>query len=547
MNDDINRTDEQEPVTPSVPEEPVNGPTPEEEAAKAIEEARQTEAERLEAERRQKEAEWEANFRRAEEERRREQEERAEAIRREIEAREAAEKAAKAEKKVRKKKGLRLTAAVLAVALLVGAAGYAAGGIAKTIQDLRTEVSSLKESRDRLIDGTVPEQPSAEDPGRSGNDNHSRPGSRNETADASTVPVTESSETYSAEPVIGTAEAVKGKITGLTDVSDIVEQVLPSVVSIVITQTVSYPSYWGGDRKYEEKGAGSGIIIGDDGNELWIVTNHHVIGDADTIEITFCDEKSASAYVKGIDKNNDLAVVGVKMADLEKSTLESIKVIKIGDSDDLKLGQGVIAIGNALGWGQSVTTGVVSAFNREVEFEDGTKMYLMQTSAAINPGNSGGALLNADGELIGINNAKYSDTDVEGIGFAIPISSVKEIMSKLSLMEARVPVSDDEYPYMGVTFKNLSSAYMDAYGIPKGAYVYEIGEGSPADKAGLLPYDIITAFDGTKVSSYDELVNELQYYKGGTEVELSVMRLNRGEYTAVTLKLTLGFRKDVQN
>ena len=549
MNDDMNRTDgnEKEPVTPSVPEEPVSGPTPEEEAAKAIEEARQTEAERLEAERRQKEAEWEANFRRAEEERRREQEERAEAIRRENEAREEAEKAAKAERKVRKKKGLRLTAAVLAVALLVGAAGYAAGGIAKTIQDLRAEVSSLKESQDRLVDGSTAAQPSSEIPGRSGNEDHSRPGSRIETADASSDVPTSSEETYSADPVIGTAEAVKGKITGLTDVSDIVEQVLPSVVSIVITQTVSYPSYWGGDRKYEEKGAGSGIIIGDDGTELWIVTNHHGIEDADTIEITFCDEKSVSAYVKGTDKDNDLAVVGVKLADLEKSTINSIKIITIGDSDDLKLGQGVIAIGNALGWGQSVTTGVVSAFNREVEFEDGTKMYLMQTSAAINPGNSGGALLNADGELIGINNAKYSDTDVEGVGFAIPISSVKEIMADLSLMQARTPVSDDDFPYMGVTFKNLSAAYMDAYGIPQGAYVYEIGEGSPAEKAGLLPYDIIISFDGKKVASYDELVNELQYYKGGTVVELTVMRLNRGEYSPVTVELTLGFRKDVQN
>ena len=540
MNDDINRLDEneQEPVTPSVTDEAANGATPEEEAAKAIEEAKQTEAERLEAERRRQEAEWEANFRRAEEERRREQERTAEMIRRENEAREEAEKAAKAEKKARKKKGLRLTAAVLAVALLVGAAGYAAGGIAKTIQDLRAEVSSLKDGQDRVAKGSEPaSRPQESEPDRQGG--------REETPSA--VPTENSEESVSADPVIGTAEVLNGKNVGLTDVSDIVEEVLPSVVSIVITQTVSYPSYWGGDRKYEEKGAGSGIIIGDNGTELWIVTNHHVIEDADSIEITFCDEKSVTAYLKGTDKNNDLAVVGVKLADLEESTRESIKIITIGDSDGLKLGQGVIAIGNALGWGQSVTTGVVSAFNREVEFEDGTKMYLMQTSAAINPGNSGGALLNSNGELIGINNAKYSDTDVEGIGFAIPISSVKEIMAKLSLMQARTPVSDDDYPYLGVTFKNLSSAYMDAYGIPKGAYVYEIGEGTPAEKAGLLPYDIITEMDGTKITSYDELVNELQYHKGGTEVELTVMRLNRGEYSAVTLELTLGFRKEAQH
>ena len=324
------------------------------------------------------------------------------------------------------------------------------------------------------------------------------------------------------------------------------EKVLPSVVSIVIKKTVSYPGYWGG-RDYEEQGAGSGIIIGDDGNELWIVTNHHVIEDADTIEIKFCDEKSVQAYVKGTSKENDLAVVGVKLADLEKSTINSIKVITIGDSDDLKLGQGVIAIGNALGWGQSVTTGVVSAFNREVEFEDGTKMYLMQTSAAINPGNSGGALLNSKGELIGINNAKYSDTDVEGIGFAIPISSVKEIMEDLSLMQPRTPVAESEYPYLGVTFKNLSSGYMDAYGIPKGAYIYEVGEGTPAAKAGLLPYDIITGFDGVTITSYDDFLNELQYHAGGTEAELTVMRLNRGEYSEVKVTVTLGFRSEMQN
>ncbi len=552
MSEDMNRNDEneQEPLNIPGKEEPAAAPTPEEEAAKAIEEARMTEVERLEAERRQQEAEWEANFRRAEEERRREQEEQAEAIRREYEAKEAAEKAAKAEKKARKKKGLRLTAVVLAVALLVGAAGYGAGEISKTIKGLKDQVSSLEDAnnRDRLVDGTVPEASADEFPGRNGKDRESRPERPDrETTEAAAVEQTsDSRETVSADPVIGTAASVESRITGLTDVSDIVEKVLPSVVSIVITQTVSYPSYWGGNREYEEKGAGSGIIIGDDGNELWIVTNHHVIEDSDTIEITFCDEKSVSAYLKGSDKDNDLAVVGVKLADLEKSTRDSIRVITVGESDSLKLGQGVIAIGNALGWGQSVTTGVVSALNREVEFEDGTKMYLLQTSAAINPGNSGGALLNSKGELIGINNSKYSDTDVEGIGFAIPISSVKEIMNKLSLMQPRTPVAEADYPYLGVTFKNLSSGYMDAYGIPNGAYIYEVAEGTPAAKAGLLAYDIITGINDVKISSYDDLVNELQYYKGGTEVELTVMRLNRGQYSEVKVTVTLGLRSEYQ-
>ena len=539
MNDDINRNDENEQI-------PANTPTPEEEAAKAIEEAKAAEAAREAEERRKREAEWEASFRRAEEERRREEAERAESIRRANEAREEAEKAARAERKARKKKGLRLTALVLAIALLVGAAGYAAGQITKTIRDLRAEVESMQ--NDRAVNGSQ-EDPSAERPGREqpGRQNGKNGESSAETDPAGETVPEKNSEPRSTDPVIGTAEVGEGAKSGLTDVSDIVENTLPSVVSIVIRQTVSYNSYWGGSREYEETGAGSGIIIGDDGEELWIVTNHHVIEDADSIEITFCDGEKVSAYLKGDDKDNDLAVVGVKLADMKKDTVGSIKVITIGESESLKLGQGVIAIGNALGWGQSVTTGVVSALNREVEFEDGTKMYLLQTSAAINPGNSGGALLNGKGELIGINNAKYSDTDVEGIGFAIPISSVREIMEELSLMEPRTPVSEEDYPYMGVTFKNLSAGYMDAYGIPKGAYVYEVGAGSPAEKAGLLAYDIITGFDGVKISSYDDLVEEMQFHKGGTEVTLTVMRLNRGEYSEVTVKLTLGFRSEAQN
>ena len=542
----------------SAPAEPAGLPTPEEEAAKAIEEAKQTEAERLEAERRRQEAEWEANFRRAEEERRREQEEKAEAIRRENEARREAEEAAKAERKARKKKGLRLTAAVLAVALLVGAAGYAAGGIAKTINSLKDQVSSLEEAQtgDRAAQNTQPESlPASTDPSRpSGSFGPgSRPGREStEAQESRTAAETESREqtdtAREGEAVVATA-AISGNnaSSSLTDVSDIVENTLPSVVSIVVTVVTKVDSYWGGTREYEQTGAGSGIIIGDDGSELWIVTNYHVIEDATDIEITFCDEETVKAYIKGSDKDNDLAVLGVKMQDMKKSTLGSIKVITIGESDSLKLGQGVIAIGNALGWGQSVTTGVVSAMDREVEFEDGTKMYLLQTSAAINPGNSGGALLNSKGELIGINNAKYSDTDVEGIGFAIPISSVKEIMNKLSLMQPRVAVSDSEYPYLGVTFKNLSSGYMEAYGIPKGAYIYEVGKDTPAEKAGLLAYDIITGFGDAKISSYDDLVNELQYYKGGSEVELTVMRLNRGEYSEVKVTVTLGLRSDYQN
>ncbi len=537
------------------------GPAPEEEAEKAIEEARAT-GEEWDAEEDARRR-WERveALKRAEEEQCREQERIAEEIRRENAAK---EEAAKAEKKVKRKKGLRLTAAVLAVALLVCSAGYAAGEISKTINNLKNQVSSLEAQNDNsnrsafgtLPDGsTLPDMPSGQfpgdfDPNQGGNfgpgGQGQQPG-QEQTQESREADNKDKAElAHDGSPVVSTAAVSEAGTTSLTDVSDIVENTLPSIVSIVVTIVKNYDSYWGGNRPYEVPGAGSGIIIGDDGTELWIVTNYHVIEDSKDIEITFCDEETVEAYIKGTDQDNDLAVLGVKMDEMKQSTLDSIKVITIGESDSLKLGQGVIAIGNALGWGQSVTTGVISALNREVEFEDGTKMFLMQTSAAINPGNSGGALLNSKGELVGINNAKYSDTDVEGIGFAIPISSVKEIMQQLSLTEARTPVAEKDYPYLGVTFKNLSAGYMEATGIPNGAYIYEVGADTPAEKAGLLPYDVITGLNDAKISSYDDLVDELQYYSGGTEVELTVMRLERGAYQEVKVTVTLGFRSDYQ-
>ncbi len=558
------------------------GLTPEEEAEKAIEEARTTGEEwDAEEEARRRWEKVEA-VKRAEEEQRQEQERMAEEIRRENAAR---EEAARAEKKARKKIGLRLTAAVLAVVLLVCSAGYAAGELSKTIKSLKNQVSSLeaqnennsnRSASDKLPDGsalpeggtlpdgsTLPDMPNGQYPGNfdSNQGGNFAPGGEGqqpgqeqsrESREAE-APVTKADDNDKAElahdgsPVVSTAAVSEAGSSSLTDVSDIVENTLPSIVSIVVTIVKSYDSYWGGGgRTYEVPGAGSGIIIGDDGTELWIVTNYHVIEDSKDIEITFCDDESVEAYIKGTDKDNDLAVLGVQMDNMKQSTLDSIKVITIGESDSLKLGQGVIAIGNALGWGQSVTTGVVSALNREVEFDDGTKMNLLQTSAAINPGNSGGALLNSKGELIGINNSKYADTDVEGIGFAIPISSVKEIMQQLSLTQVRTPVAEKDYPYLGVTFKNLSAGYMEATGIPSGAYIYEVGTDTPAEKAGLLPYDVITGINGASIGSYDDLVEELQYYSGGTEVELTVMRLERGAYQEVKVMITLGYRSDYQ-
>ena len=342
---------------------------------------------------------------------------------------------------------------------------------------------------------------------------------------------------------VETAEYRSGT-TALTDVSDIVAEAIRSVVSIEVTGTKKTSTFYG-TREYQTQGAGSGVIIGQNETELWIATNHHVIEDANDITVVFCDEKKITAYLKGTSQENDLAVLGIQLEALDQSTLDAIRVAVIGDSDSLRLGEGVIAIGNALGWGQSVTTGVVSALERSVTFSDETTMTLLQISAAINPGNSGGALLNAKGELIGINNAKYSDEEVEGVGFAIPISGIPNVMQELSLKEARVPVTEDEYPYMGITFRDYSASYYSMYGIPQGACVDSVGKGTPAEAAGILPYDVITAIDGEKITSYSDLVAELQYHKGGTEIEVTVMRLEKGSYQEVKLTMTLGFKKNV--
>ena len=345
---------------------------------------------------------------------------------------------------------------------------------------------------------------------------------------------------------LNTAELVSGNQSGsnLTDVSSIVEQTIRSVVSINTSKRVKVSTGFFGEREYASTGAGSGVIIGDNGTELWIVTNAHVVDDTTEIYVVLADDSEVAAYIKGVNEENDIAVLGLKLADLSDSTKQTIRTAAFGDSNALKLGEGVVAIGNAMGWGQSVTTGVVSALSRNVKFEDGTTMNLLQISAAINPGNSGGALLNAKGELIGINNAKYSSEEVEGVGFAIPISSIMDIMEELSLMQPRVKVSEADMPYLGITFQNYPSGYLSFYNVPAGAVVHEVKENSPAAAAGILAYDVITAIDGHKVESYTGLMEELQYYKGGTEVEITYMRLVRGSYQEEKTTLTLGFKSN---
>ncbi|MCD8125299.1 MAG: trypsin-like peptidase domain-containing protein [Lachnospiraceae bacterium] len=360
----------------------------------------------------------------------------------------------------------------------------------------------------------------------------------------------------SEDATIAVAETVANDTSSGEAIADVVDQALPAVVAITTTTVYEYYSNYGyspfgsygsdGSSTYEVEGAGSGIIIGDDGEELWIVTNNHVVEDSDSVVVTFYDETTAEAYIKGTDSDNDLAVVGIALTDLSDSTKSSIRAIQIGDSDSLRLGETVIAIGNALGMGQSVSTGCVSAVDREITTDENTTLTTIQTDAAINPGNSGGALLNSRGELIGINVAKDAEEDVEGMGFAIPISSAMEIIQELTTMSPREAVSDEEFPYMGLQLKDIDSSVAQAYNMPEGILVYSVEENTPAEEAGFLAQDIITSFDGTSVSTYDELYELLQYYAGGTTVTVTVQRLQNGSYTEVELTMTLGYKSDYE-
>lgn len=343
---------------------------------------------------------------------------------------------------------------------------------------------------------------------------------------------TEHSNTLSGQTIVQT-----NSVSGATvnDVSNVVTEVMPSIVSITSTEVVQ-SNYFGQEVSQEQQGSGSGIIIAQKNDELLIVTNNHVVTGAEKIEVFFSDKSSVQATIKGTDSSNDLAVVSVKLSDLAEETKNTIRIATLGDSDEAKVGEMVIAIGNALGYGQSVTVGYLSAKDREVQTEDYT-MNLLQTDAAINPGNSGGALLNASGQVIGINSVKYSSTEVEGIGYAIPISYAVPIINDLMNREA---VSKDEQGYLGVKFSEVTTAIAQRYNMPEGIFVSEVVSGSPAQKGGLLAGDIITGMDGrtTKtVSSFQEL---LQSKKAGTEVTLTVQRVTNGSYKETKVNVTLG-------
>ena len=365
---------------------------------------------------------------------------------------------------------------------------------------------------------------------------------------AKTTGLTESAQSATAE---SSTQPQKEKVveravvTSANDVSGIAEDAMPSVVAITGTSEYEMFSWWGPAQTYEAQSSGSGIIIGEDDDEYMIVTNNHVVENTKELVITFVDETTANAEVKGRDSEKDVAVISVKKSDLEKGTENNIRIAKVGDSEKVKVGQGVVAIGNALGYGQSVTVGVVSALDREVVAETETIKHLIQTDAAINPGNSGGALLNMNGEVIGINAAKYASTEVEGVGYAIPISNVKDLIENFSKNEIREEVAEDEQGYLGIQGQNIDSDMASIYDIPKGVYVYKIVEGVPAAESELREKDIITKVDGQSVEGMEELRSLLEHYRGGETVTLTIYRLEDGEYKEKTIEVLLAMKKDV--
>lgn len=350
-------------------------------------------------------------------------------------------------------------------------------------------------------------------------------------------------------------------------VAAVAQASMPSVVAITTVSVQEIPSFFGySSRQYKSASTGSGIIVGDNDDELLIATNNHVVDGATTLSVCFIGddvanaetetvnagdngdlnvEDAVSAKIKGTDADNDLAVVAVKKSDIPEDTLNQIKIAQIGSSDDLAVGQQVVAIGNALGYGQSVTSGWISALNRTISTDDGTNSTgLIQTDAAINPGNSGGALLNMKGELIGINSAKYADSAVEGMGYAIPISKAKPILEELMNRETREKVDSSKKGYLGVSLASLTTEAIEMYNMPTGAFVRNVENDSPAQVAGICKGDIIVKFDGQKVSDGDDLLDKLQYYKSGEKIEAVIARATNGEYEENTIELTLGTRPD---
>lgn len=329
-------------------------------------------------------------------------------------------------------------------------------------------------------------------------------------------------------------------VSTVTDVSSIAEKAMPSLVAINDTMTVEQNNFFGMPQTYQAQSSGSGIIVGQNDTELLIATNNHVVSGATDMKVTFTDSTQVAAAGKGTDSATDLAIIAVKLSDIPSDTMSKIKVATLGNSDNVKVGQQVIAIGNALGYGQSLTVGYISALDREITDENGIQHTYIQTDAAINPGNSGGALLDLNGNVIGINAAKNASTEVEGMGFAIPISKAQEILNNLMTKKTREAVDESAQGYLGIQGTNIDANASKEYGMPVGIYVYKIVEGGAAANSDLKEKDIITKFDGQSVTNMEELKQMLTYYEGGSTVSLTVQSLVNGSYVEHEVQITLG-------
>lgn len=359
------------------------------------------------------------------------------------------------------------------------------------------------------------------------------------------------SSAKSTAPVSNTSLTKTSNVV-TSDVSGIVENVMPSVVSITNMSVQQVQDFFGGVSKQESESAGTGIIIAQNDSELLIVTNNHVVEGSETLTVTFNDNSSLQADIKGTDASHDLAVIAVPLSTISDDTMDSIAVATLGDSTKLKVGEPAIAIGNALGYGQSVTTGVISATDRESTTTDqatgqtsASDVRLIQTDAAINPGNSGGALVNASGEVIGINSSKLVGSSVEGVGYAIPISDVSDIITDLMNQQTKSKVAESERGYLGITGFDVTSEYAQRFSMPLGVYITDVTEGGGAKAAGLTKGGVITELNGTTIDSMETLQRELQYYAKGEKVSITVQTPdNNGEYTAKSYEITLGAKSE---
>ena len=405
----------------------------------------------------------------------------------------------------------KVIAAVCILALIVGGVGFAYTQVADRFGLPVPGKEALVENTEEEVPETQKEESKTED----------------------------TSDVASSDDSISTTTVSETSLGVVTDVTAVVEEVMPAMVMIHNNYTAS-ASYFGYVQTEEATASGSGFIVGENDTELLIATNYHVIEGADSLEVIFADDATVEAVVKGTDSDKDLAVIAVMLEDISSETKDAIKIATLGDSNSLKLGEPAIAIGNALGYGQSVTTGVISAVNREIEVEEGVTGTFIQTDAAINPGNSGGALINLKGEVIGINSNKLGGQYVDDMGYAIPISDAQPIIDKLMNEETKIKVSDEDRGYIGISGVSVTAEVEAAYGIPRGVYVAEVSRDGGAEAAGIEKGDVITEFDGEEITSMDDLQTRLQYYKQGTQVTVTVMRQNGAEYVEQNFDVTLG-------